>query len=187
MLSPCNKTLALLSEGCDTLATAQLEAMSASQLDNYSSFMRSLGWRIQSISTTDDIEQDQTRKSRALELFQLATMVYLNRISGNLLELPIKTQQMIGEGFALFAQLSACERQFPLFVLGCEARTDAERCIVLDLLDRTEEKASSRSLCLLRRLIQAVWVQDDLAQGEVDYTEKLGAIMSCCSTLPTFV
>ncbi|KAJ5570289.1 uncharacterized protein N7459_009719 [Penicillium hispanicum] len=187
MTSPFTTTLELLSEGCGVLAVTQAERMPAGQLEDYKNFMKILGWRIRSISASEPTVQGQIPLAKTAELFQIATLVYLNRASGNLLDPPYETQQRIERAFTLFSQLSTCERQFPVFVLGCEARTDAERCVVLDLIARTEKGASSRSLLLLKKLIQAVWVQDDLAQGEVDYNEKLSAILSCCSILPTFV
>lgn len=41
-------------------------------------------------------------------------------------------------------------------------------------------------LFLTNRLIQADWVQDDLPEGQIDYAEKLNAIVSFSSILPIF-
>lgn len=74
-----------------------------------------------------------------------------------------------------------------MFVLGCEARTDEQRGVILSIMEGTERTAASRSLNYLRRILNALWAQDDLAEQELDRREKLGAIFSHCAILPTFV
>ncbi|KAL5001868.1 hypothetical protein BDV10DRAFT_191872 [Aspergillus recurvatus] len=68
------------------------------------------------------------------------------------------TENRIQNAFTTSAQIIMCERQFPLFILGCEARTEHERSTILDLNTRTEEQASFRSLYLLRKIIEAIWI-----------------------------
>lgn len=157
------------------------------EADNFKSYLKILAWKVRSISFSDTIIDENPSLAALVELFQLATLIYLNRAFGNILESAAETQQRVERAFGIFSELSSCERQYPLFILGCEARTDAERYIILDLISRTEKGDSSRSLFITKKLIQAIWVQDDLSQDEIDYTEKLSAIMSCCTILPTFV
>ncbi len=121
-----------------------------------------------------------------LELYQLAMLVYLNRANPRL-NPASRTQMQIDRGFEIFAQLRSCERQFPVFVLGCEARSDEQRAVLLDLISRTEKGVASRSFNYGRRLSQAVWAQDDLADGELDYLDKLSNAMSRCRIVPTLV
>ncbi|PNH49180.1 hypothetical protein VD0003_g7958 [Verticillium dahliae] len=74
-------------------------------------------------------------------------------------------------------QLSFCKQQFPIHVIGCEARTDEQRAAVLDVISRTEKMSSSRSLNYCKRILQAVWAQDDLVNGcNIGYREKLSSI-----------
>jgi hypothetical protein len=109
-------------------------------------------------------------------------------MTNSTLEPAITTQARIQRAFTIFETLKSCPRQLPLFILGCEARTDEERCTVLELIERTENSASSRSTFIVKALAKAVWVQDDLAgERELDYREKMDAIVSVCSLLPTFV
>lgn len=121
------------------------------------------------------------------ELYRLAVLVYLDRASDNLLNQGAKAQEQIDRAFTILAQLRSCERQFPIFILGCEARSDDQRAVVLDLIDRTEKGVSSRSCNHLRLLLQAIWTQDDLAVREANYWDKVSYIISCCNILPTFV
>ncbi|CAI7572340.1 unnamed protein product [Penicillium palitans] len=184
--SPFIKILKSLTEVCNLVATT-LTHMSPSEEADFKSYLKILAWKIRSISISDTIIDENPSMAALVELFQLATLIYLNRAFGNILESTAETQQRVERAFGIFSELSSCERQYPLFILGCEARTDAERYIILDLISRTEKGGSSRSLFITKKLIQAIWVQDDLSQGEIDYTEKLSAIMSCCTILPTFV
>ncbi|PYI20868.1 hypothetical protein BO99DRAFT_401540 [Aspergillus violaceofuscus CBS 115571] len=186
MSSVHNTPLALLSDICDAVSAFLPDIMLTDDRDDHQAFLKTLAFRIRNISSTE-ISPSNSRSRTMTALFQCAMLVYLNRASMDLLEPAAETERRIQNAFATFTQLDACERQFPLFILGCEARTDHERSIVLDLITRTEEHASSRSLYLVRKMIEAIWIQDDLAKGEINYTNKLTAIISCCAILPTFV
>ncbi|KAF2682327.1 hypothetical protein K458DRAFT_370106 [Lentithecium fluviatile CBS 122367] len=180
-------TLHLLSELCDAVSTRpHFAAMTAEELEDYKSFLRVLDWRCRS-NAIDPHSKETPGMTTVEELYRLATLVYLHRASGDALGQPARTQQYIDKGLILFSQLAACERQFPVFILGSEARTDEERAIVLDLVSRTEKKSSSRSLNHVKMLLQAVWAQDDLADGELDYWDKMSTIISCCSIVPSLV
>ncbi|PLB49745.1 hypothetical protein P170DRAFT_456280 [Aspergillus steynii IBT 23096] len=182
-------TIQLLSNVCDAVAARPPPTAPAEKLSEYLSFVNILEWRVRAmpISTPERNGVQRLESAKMTELFQLSMLVYLNKATGNVSEPAIALQQHISRAFKLFSDLAACDRQFPLFVLGCEAETDEERRIVLDLITRTEKSASSRSLFLVTRLIQAIWVQDDLADGELNYMDKLSAMISCCTIMPTFV
>ena len=179
-------TLDLLSEVCDVLPARAYKTMSIQELDDYRNFLRVLDWRIRGIPASTNVNENP-ETAKTMELYQLAMLVYLNRVSGNLLDQSARTQQQIDKAFALFSQLSSCERQFPVFILGCEARTDYQRAIMLDLISRTEKRLSSRSLNHVKILIHAIWAQDDLSDRNLDYEEKLSSIISCCSIMPSLV
>ncbi|KAL6230569.1 hypothetical protein BDW75DRAFT_222248 [Aspergillus navahoensis] len=49
----------------------------------------------------------------------------------NLLKSATDSESRIQNACAAFAQLSACEGQLPLFILGCDARTGLERSTIL--------------------------------------------------------
>ncbi|XXH02444.1 hypothetical protein Hte_008819 [Hypoxylon texense] len=178
--------LELLLEVCDTVSTKPPDVASSDELDNYRGFLQILDFRIRNvpIPAADD---DGSETATVVELYQLALLVYLHQLSGKLLDEPAKTQQRIERAFALFSRIDSCERQFPVFILGCEARTDEQRAVILDLISRTEKNVSSRSFLHVRLLLQAVWAQDDLADRELHYWDKLSSIISCASILPTFV
>lgn len=142
--------------------------------------IRILDWRIRSISTTGAID----------EAFQLAALVYLDRISGSSFTPPSRAQQRVDEAFDLLSKMACCERQFPLFILGCEARSDEQRTVVLDLISRSEGNAVSRSFSHVKLLLEAIWAQDDLVDRQsvdLEYRNRLTSTMSRCSFPPCFV
>ncbi|KAI3327604.1 hypothetical protein HD806DRAFT_483348 [Xylariaceae sp. AK1471] len=144
---------------------------------DYRTFLKVLDWRIQHIT----VECPMT------ELYRLSALIYLDRISGPLLNKFERTQLYIDRAFSILARLNSCERQFPVFVLGCEARTDGHRAIILDLISRTECSPASRSFIYVKLLLHALWSQDDLGEGELEYCSKLNCTISRCTSPPSFV
>ena len=159
----------------DTVDTTSVEMS-----DDHREYLKILDWRIRMIPTADAMD----------EAFQLATLIYLNRVLGPLLDnQPLRTQQRIDKAFAVLSQLRSCERQFPVFVLGCEARTDNQRAIILDLISRTEDNVASRSFKHVKLLLEVIWAQDDLVDGQrkdLSYRNKLSSTMSRCADPPCF-
>lgn len=148
--------------------------------DDHREYLKILDWRIRSIPKTDAMD----------EVFELATLVYLNRILGpSFDDQPLRTQQRIEKSFDVLSRMSSCERQFPVFVLGCEARTDGQRGIILDLVSKTEGSVASRSFKHVKLLLEAIWAQDDLSNGqhgELSYCDRLSSTMSRCTDPPCF-
>ncbi|KAI0879962.1 fungal-specific transcription factor domain-containing protein [Annulohypoxylon maeteangense] len=176
----------LLSDVCDAVSARSVAGQPFENIDDHKSFLKILDWRIRSIPL-EAIVCDSTDASLMIELYQLAMLVYLNRASENLLSQTTKTQHQIDKAFSIFSQLDSCDRQFPIFILGCEARGDDQRAIILDLITKTEKKASSRSFNYVKILLQAIWAQDDLANGHINYCDKLNYVISCCAIVPSFV
>jgi hypothetical protein len=175
----------LLSEVCDAVS-GHLPSMTSAERDEYKSFLKILDWKCRSMELPPTADGGVDWSS-AMEVYRLAMLVYLNRASDNLLNQSTRTQQHIDEAFAILARLGSCDRQFPVFILGCEAQSDEQRAVVLEVIARTEKGDSSRSLKLVRVLLQAIWAQDELGKGNMRYWDKLSWIISCCKILPTFV
>jgi len=184
--SPTLAILELLSMFCDTIPKKPYDDMSVEEVHNYKSFLMMLDWRLRVIPVSAMVI-GTSEMTMIMELYQLAALVYLNRVSEDLLDQSARTQQQIDRAFSIFSELSSCERQFPLFILGCEARTDDQRAIVLDLIARTEKGTSSRPIIQVKILIHAMWAQDDLADQELNYWDKLSSIISACSIMPSLV
>lgn len=122
-------------------------------------------------------------------IFQFSTLVLLNRVSCGVISQPAKVQRLTHDAFAALSQLSSCERQFPIFVLGCEAQTDQQRKIVLDIISRTEGTLASRNFNQVKQLLESIWAQDELADGQArdhNYWNRLLCTTSRCTTTPCF-
>lgn len=168
----------LLSEVCD--------ATSAEDDQDSKNFLQILDWKLRTIQPEPEANDDPD-SALITELYQLATLVYLHRASQDLLHQAARAQQQIARAFSILAALRACDRQFPVFIFGCEAQSDGQRAVILDLISRTERRSSSRSFNYARRLLQAIWAQDDLADRPASYRDRLSGAFSRCKVLPTFV
>lgn len=174
----------LLSDLCDAI-TNPLCGWTAAEYEERKRFLEILEWRIRNSATPAKTYSGEA--ALTLELFTLAMLVYLSRVTRNQLKQTVKFQTQIDRAFEILAQLGSCERQFPIFIFGVEARSDTQRAIILDLISNTESSASSRSLNHMRLLLQAIWAQDDLAEGKTNYWEKVSYVISCCTIMPSFV
>jgi hypothetical protein len=159
---------------------------------DYKNLLTMFEWRIRKFRACEVRKipipgQMDTEDSRALEIFQLALLVYIERASGGTPRKSEKLRTWLSKAFAIFSQLETWQRQFPLLILGCEARTDEERMVILDLISRTEENTSVRNLRGMQGIIQSLWAQDDLAEQDVGYTDKIKAILSSSEVLPSFI
>lgn len=183
--------LSLLAQVCDAVHDGGgLSSTSTGNLDDYRSFIQVLDWRIRSLPLVEahNAEQDLDEEALTAQLYQLATLIFLNRNFEDQINKPARTQQHIDKAFSILAKLSFCKQQFPLHVIGCEARTDEQRATVLDLIDSTERLHSSRSLSYTKRIIEACWAQDDLSNGvDTSYSDRLTTILSQCQIVPSFV
>ncbi|KAI1152954.1 fungal-specific transcription factor domain-containing protein [Nemania diffusa] len=130
------------------------------------------------------------RMAALTELYRTSALVYVGRICENRFGEARDLGPLLAKGFAQIEQADACERLFPLFILGCEADTDERRMAVLNLLRRTEGSTHVRALDCLRRGLDSVWVQHDLHADQdvmLDYMNKLNAVISSSPTPPVFV
>ncbi|KAH7138209.1 fungal-specific transcription factor domain-containing protein [Dendryphion nanum] len=159
--------------------------------EEYREKMKALKEAVMNIPTTKIVHQDDSTEATVatdtlLEIYRLATLIYLERQSNNFSGLSEEIATWIEQALPLLAQLNGYDQPFPLFVIGCEARTDEQRDVILELISRTEAISRSRNLQYVTHVIQAIWVQDDLADGTLDYSNKLDSIFGAVNILPSF-
>lgn len=156
-------------------------------VNDYKGYIEVLDWRIRKLPIPE-VTSDSGDSTLVMKLYQLALLLYLNRSSDGLIDQPLRTQQQIEQAFIILPRLEWCKQQFPIYVIGCEAQTDEQRAVILDLISRTEKKSTSRSFNHCKGLLEAIWAQNDLAQwNNISYCRKLSSIMSRCKTAPSFV
>jgi hypothetical protein len=135
----------------------------------------------------DPVVEGDSCVPAGVELCQLAALVYLERVAGSFFEEKSKANQRIERAFSLFSQLETCKWPFPLLIFACEAWNDDQRITILDLMARIQKNSPGRSLDFVKSMIQSLWVQDDLADQEIGYMDRLSVIISSRESFPAFV
>jgi hypothetical protein len=119
-----------------------------------------------------------------LELYQLAALIYLERVSRGFSGQSTELNRYAERAFTILSGMGTCELPFPLFIFGCEAQSDDRRTVLLDML---QQSAPVRSLEGVAQMLQAIWAQDDLeTEHELDYLMKLDIVLSSNFIFPAF-
>ncbi|KAF7544501.1 hypothetical protein G7046_g9775 [Stylonectria norvegica] len=118
------------------------------------------------------------------ELHRLAILTYLERALGDVNPKSPNINELTKKALVLLAEIGHCRWLFPLLIFGSEARSDDDRALILNVMTRTEKETRGRSLDSIRTIIESIWVQDDLADGELVYMDKLRAILSSAAEVP---
>ncbi|KAF2730490.1 hypothetical protein EJ04DRAFT_579818 [Polyplosphaeria fusca] len=122
------------------------------------------------------------------ELYRLAGLVYLHRAGRGTATTSYALQTIIDEAFAIMQRLDTCNRTFPLFIISCEARTEAQRAVILGVVQRNAARPLSANTTRVWGFVERFWAQDDLdTEQEVDYAAKITAALSRTNSLPAFV
>ena len=120
-------------------------------------------------------------------LYQIAALIYANRTVLKVSKTSYQHRRLVREGMLLLRMLGSCESAWPLFILSCEANTDAQRIEVLEILSRTacEQKRRSNHAHMVQAMAMAVWNQNDLnVDNDVDYCSTLDAVISAAPFMP---
>lgn len=162
--------------------------------DEYQSAMRCIENKITNIvplassGDSNTTSNSTTAWVATIELLKLAALIYLKRASQNFSGISPEIDAMVEKAHTLLGDLKTFNLAFPLLIIGCEARTDEQRMKILKHVGRAMRSSTLRSLHGLQYILQQMWVQDDLAVDyDLDYLEKLDAIISSYQTLPSFV
>jgi hypothetical protein len=159
----------------------------------YDKSLKGLELRIQNFRATKIIDsptkpgdiKSLMPKQNETELYMLSLLVYLERTARNFSGHSAKLTSYVDEAFEVLSRLETCISPFPLLILGCEARSEERRMIILELMDDIDTQ--SQSLQGVSRMLQAIWTQDDLAtERELDYAMKLDTVISSYPIMPTF-
>ena len=140
----------------------------------------------QYVSTETLFPNEETIK--IAELYRLAGLVYLYRACLSLSSSSPKLTSTVDAAFTIIRELQMCERSFPLLIVGCEARNDEERLLVLELIRNTQGRRRVTNLDIAQRLMEKFWIQSDLETAEeIGYVTKMDGIISQSRRLPSFV
>ncbi|KAJ0120840.1 Zinc-finger transcription factor [Diaporthe amygdali] len=185
-VNPTHAIMNLLSEISDTLIDPRDPK---SRNEEYQDRLKDLEKRIGSISIRPTPPAPNTDAMFAVELYQMATRIYLVRASQSPWEPTVDLDALIEETFDGPVKSCTCEHFFPLFILACEAYRDEQRIAIINLVERTQRDARIRSIEEVKNTIQSIWVQQDLHKDDdvlVDYLGIMSAVISSSSTIPSF-
>ncbi|RSL51877.1 hypothetical protein CEP54_011184 [Fusarium duplospermum] len=180
LIGPPHEVLYLLSEVCDAVVEPSDPRF---HTNDYQQYLKLLEWKLRRIDISNKenntlTEISHSNADRIVELYQLATLIYLKRASADNPKERPHLQEWIAKSFYILSHLEDCQWPFPLLILGCEAQTDDQRAMILDLISRTESNIHFRKLDYIKTMIQRIWVQNDLIEEEFNYVHKLGIVLS---------
>ncbi|KAI8625235.1 fungal-specific transcription factor domain-containing protein [Xylariaceae sp. FL1651] len=189
--NPTHAILNVLSEVCDVLLDPRDPR---SREKEYMDRLTVLEWKLNNLpspsSSTSDSGTPNVDLELTVQLFQLATLIYLARASQNPLKPPAKLGHLVDEVFAGPVPTCSCRHVFPLFIIACEANTDEQRAAILEMIDRSEKRGYVRSMAAFRAQLQSFWIQQDLHADSdliLDYLSSMKAVISSNRALPSYV
>ncbi|KAI3547689.1 hypothetical protein CABS03_10111 [Colletotrichum abscissum] len=154
--------------------------------------IRTLKAEIESLRVTASYSRADLKSERIAaksEVYRLSTLVYLSRTTDQGEREDSGVAALVERGLQLLPLMGTCERPLPLLIFGCEARTDEERLRILNLVSNAEKTLPDRELHSIKKLLHALWTQDDLHADNIlkpTYIEKLSAVFSASELLPHF-
>lgn len=159
--------------------------------DEYESTLHCLERRITNIvPSAPEAVSDTTSTAwvATIEIFKLAALIYLKRVSRNFSGPSPQIDAMVERAYVLLDRLGTFNPAFPLLIVGCETRTDEQRIKILQHIEKATKTSSLRGLHELQSILQQIWVQDDLAVDyELDYLNRLDAVITSYRIMPSFV
>ncbi|KAF5624120.1 uncharacterized protein FTJAE_10445 [Fusarium tjaetaba] len=185
-IDPAASIMGLLFEACDILVDPKDPK---SHSPEYRNSLQRLEAQVDDLIASPIPNDLNPESAVALELYRVATRIYIARASQSSWEAPALLDSLIDTLFDGPVASCTCIHFFPLLILACESRRDDQRVAVLNLIDRTQRDARIRSMKAVTNAIQAIWVQQDLHADDevlVNYMDLLSIGMSSNSTIPSF-
>lgn len=184
-VNPTFAILNLLSEISDTLIDPRDPR---SRDGEYQDRLKDIERRIEDVPTKLNSAATDPDSQFAVELYQLATRIYLARASQSPWEPAANLDLLIDAAFTGPVQYCSCQHFFPLLILACEAQKDEQRVGIINLIERTQRDTRIRSIEGVKDTIQSIWVQQDLHKDDdvvVDYLDIMSAVISSCNSVPS--
>lgn len=123
--------------------------------------------------TPERVDQDML----TAELYRLALLLYLYRVvQGDSKDSP-KVADVLGKALEILARIQYMERSWPLFVIGLEAHTDAQRATVLSVLAESLPRQKLGTMGAVDRMINSAWVLQDLKADGLDPLDTYRRVM----------
>lgn len=125
------------------------------------------------------------------ELYRLAALIYLERACRRKSRASTEFTCLVENTLNILEDIQVCTAVWPLFIVACEAETDSQRSMVLQVFKKTKEYRKADNISWIKRLVQGVWKQDDLftyihVPKAAEPMLRYGSVMSACTQLPAF-
>jgi hypothetical protein len=126
--------------------------------------------------------------AQLLELARLAGLIYLERVSRNFSGASTKLDTWAKQAITILATVKLSPPPFATFILGCEAHTDEDRIVFLNLFKKLEQVPHLKTLPEVKGLLQSAWIQKDL-EGDVklEYIHTINLVLSSRNAIPSFM
>ncbi|KFX91311.1 hypothetical protein V490_05979 [Pseudogymnoascus sp. VKM F-3557] len=128
--------------------------------------LQNLEQRHSGISDTDSGEA--AHQVRVAELFRLAALIYLLRLAKGESVGHKAYNLAVASAFDVMGQCAFCERPWPMFIIGLEARTDRQRSVILTVFKASLQRQPHGTMSLADRMVRDAWAQQDLSGDEID-------------------
>ena len=134
---------------------------------------------------------DEIAVLQTAEFYRLAALIYSERACRRKIRSSIEVAHLVQDAFSILGELQVCTAPWPLFIVGCEAETDHQRSLTLQLLERSANYRKSDNILWTKKLIKGIWKQDDLSTYShltkaVQPLLRYGSVVSASSQLPSF-
>jgi hypothetical protein len=143
------------------------------QSESHMAIIKSLEIRLQNLeqrhSGISDIDSGEAaHQVRVAELFRLAALIYLLRLAKGE-SVGLKAYNLaVASAFDVMEQCAFCERPWPMFIIGLEARTDEQRSVILTVFKASLQRQPHGTMSLADRMVRDAWTQQDLCGDEID-------------------
>jgi hypothetical protein len=112
------------------------------------------------------------------ELYRLSGIIYYHRVCCEATATDQALLEAEADAFRILGGMRYCEKPFPLLIVGCQARTDMQRAMVLRVVRDTIRICFSESVMRVRKCLERFWAQEDLDTGkEIGYAVKMAALL----------
>ncbi|EQB48739.1 hypothetical protein CGLO_12003 [Colletotrichum gloeosporioides Cg-14] len=185
-VNPTYAILNLLSEVCDTVLDPRDPRTSSTK---YQTHLQDLKSRVGNVSIVAASAEPTPDAMFAVHLYQIATQIYLARVSQSPWEATEDLDALVDAAFAGPIKSCSCEHFFPLLILACEAHRDDQRLVIVNLIERTQRDTRIRSIEGVRNTVRSIWAQQDLHKDDevlMDYLGIMTTAISSGSAVPSF-
>jgi len=157
-------------------------------LDDFERRLLNLEQVVVFVGMTESAE-DQEKAAYTAELYRIASLIYLYRVARRMPSDSPALSHLVEDAMSIFEKTGISDSTWPMFVIGCEAKLDHHRAVMIDTFQATEEKRQFANIHWVRQMVESAWKQDDLntTEQDIDGMIRYNSVMSASKVLPSFV